>query len=81
MTVYSLDIYSFPNFEPVCYSMSGSKPCFMTCIQVSQETGKVVWYSHFFKKFPQFAAIHIIKGFSIVNEVEVDDFGILLLLL
>ena len=54
--------------------MSGSNCCFLTCIQVSQETGKVVWYSHLFKNFPQFAVIHIVKGFSIVNEAEVDVF-------
>ena len=35
--------------------------------------GKVVWYSHLFKNF-QFAVIHIVKDFSIVNEAEVDDF-------
>ena len=34
----------------------------------------MVWYSHFFKKFPQFAAIHTIKGFIIVNKAEVDVF-------
>ena len=32
------------------------------------------WYSHLFKNFPQFAVIHTIKGFGIVNEVEVDIF-------
>ena len=29
-------------------------------------------YSHLFKSFPQFVMIHTIKGFSIVNEAEVD---------
>ena len=48
--------------------MSGSNCCFLTCIQVSQEAGNVVWYSHFFKDFPQFIVIHTVKGFSIVNE-------------
>ena len=52
--------------------MSGSNCCFLTCIQVSQETGKVVWYSHLFKNFPQFVVIHTVKGFSVVNEEEVD---------
>ena len=46
----------------------------MTCIQISQEAGKVVWYSHLLKNFTQFAVIHTVKGFSIVNEAEVDDF-------
>jgi len=44
-TIYSLDIL-FPQFEPARCSMSGSNCCFLTQIQVSQETGKVVWYSH-----------------------------------
>ena len=66
-------MYSFPNFEPVHCSMSGSNCCFLTYIQVSQETGKVVWYSHVFKNF-QVVVIHTIKGFSIVNEAEVDVF-------
>ena len=29
----------------------------MTCIQISQEAGKVVWYSHLFKNFPQIVVI------------------------
>ena len=43
-------------------------------IQVSQEAGKVVWYSYLFKNFPQFVVIHTVKGFSVVNEAEVDIF-------
>ena len=39
-------MYSFPYLEPVCCSMSSSNCCFLTCIQVSQEAGQVVWYSH-----------------------------------
>ena len=34
----------------------------------------MVWYSHFFKDIPQFVVIHTVKGFSVVNEVEVDAF-------
>ena len=34
----------------------------------------MVWYSYLFKHFPQFVVIHTIKGFSIVNETEVDVF-------
>ena len=67
-------MYSFPNFEPVHCSMSGSNCCFLTCKQVSQEAGKVIWYSYLFKGFPQFVVIHTIKGFSIVSEAEVGDF-------
>ena len=54
--------------------MSGFNCCFLTCIKVSQEAGKVVCYSHLFKNFPQFAVIHIVKVFSAVNEAEVDVF-------
>ena len=46
--------------------------CFLTCIQVSQETGKVVWYSHFLRNFQQIIVIHTVKGFSVVHEAEVD---------
>ena len=34
----------------------------------------MVWYSHFIKNIPQFVVIHIVKGFSRVNEAEVDVF-------
>ena len=54
--------------------MSGSNCCFLTSIQISQEGGKVVWYSHLFKNFPHLVVIHTIKAFSIVNEVEIDVF-------
>ena len=67
-------MYFFPNLEPVHCSMFGSNCCFLTCIQVSQEPGKVVWYSHLFKNFPQFVLIHIVKVFSVVSEAEVDVF-------
>ena len=65
---------SFPNLEPVHCAMSGSNFCFLTCIQISQEANKVFLYSHLFKNFPLFVVIHTIKGFSMVNEAEVDDF-------
>ena len=51
--------------------MSGSNCCFLACIQVSQEVGKVVWYSHLFKNFPLFVMIHTVKGFSVVSDAEV----------
>ena len=47
---------------------------FLTCIQVWQEAGKVVWYPHVFKNFPQFVVIYKVKGSNIVNETEVDVF-------
>ena len=61
-------IYSFPNLEPVHYSMPNSNCCFLTCIQISQETVQVVWYSHLLKNFPQFVVIHTVKGFGVVNK-------------
>ena len=67
-------MYSFPNFEVVHCFISSSNHCFLTCIQISQEAGKLVCYSHLLKNFPQFAVIHTVKGFSIVNEAEVDVF-------
>ena len=48
--------------------------CFLTCIQISQEAGQVVWYSHLFQNFPQFIVIHTVKGFGIVSKPEVDVF-------
>ena len=66
--------YSFPNVGLVHCSMCGSNSCFLTCIQVSQEAGRVAWYSHLFKNFPPFVVIHTAKGFGIVNKAEVDVF-------
>ena len=59
---------SFPSLEPLYPVLT----CLLICIQVSQEVGKVVWYSQLFKHFPQFVVIHTAKGFVIVNEAEVD---------
>ena len=54
--------------------MSSSKCCFLTCRQISQEAGQVVWYSYLLKNFPQFVVIHTVKSFGIVNKAEVDVF-------
>ena len=62
------------NGQPVCCSMSSSNCCFLTCIQVSQEAGQVVWYFHLFQNFPQFIVIHTVKGFGIINKAEIDVF-------
>ena len=67
-------MYSFSYLEPVCCSMSSSNCCFLTFIQISQETGQVVWYSHLFQNFPQFIVIHTFKSFGIVNKAEIDVF-------
>ena len=65
-------MYSFSYLEPVCCPMSSSNCCLLTCIQVSQEAGQVVWYSHLIQNFPQFIVIHRVKGFDIVNKAEID---------
>ena len=54
--------------------MSSSNCCFLTCIQISQEAGQVVWYSHLFQNFPQVIVIHRVKGFGMVNKAEIDGF-------
>ena len=64
-------MYSLSYLEPVCCSMSSSHCCFLTYIQVSQEAGQVVWYSHLSQNFPQFILIHRVKGFGIANKAEV----------
>ena len=52
----------------------------MTCVQVSQEAGKVVWYSLLSQNFSLFVVIITVKGFSIIKEAKVYVFsGILLL--
>ena len=48
--------------------------CTPAYIQISQEAGQVVWYSHLMKNFPQFVVIHTVKGFGVLNKAEVDIF-------
>ena len=73
MTINSLDVF-LSCLELVHCSMSCSNCCLLTCIQISQEAGKVVWYSHLLKNFPQFVVIYTVKGFSIANKAEMDVF-------
>ena len=54
--------------------MYSSNCCFLNSIQISQEAGQVIWYSHLFQNFPQFVVILTVKGFGIVNNAEVDIF-------
>ena len=54
--------------------MSGSNCCFLTCIQDSQEHVRWSGIPISLKSFPQFVVIYTVKGFSIVNEAEVDVF-------
>ena len=76
--IYSLDIFLSQFGTSALFHVQFC--CLFTCIQVSQEAGKVVWYSHLFQNFLQFIVIHIVKGFSVVNEAEVDVFFLILLL-
>ena len=62
------------DFHFTLFSMSGSNCCFLTCIQISQEAGQVVWYSHLLKNFPLCVVIHAVKVFGVVNKAEVDVF-------
>jgi len=66
--------YSFSYLESVCCSMSAPNCCFLSYIQIFQEAGQVVCYSHLFKNFPQFVMSHTVNGFGIVNKAEVDVF-------
>jgi len=54
--------------------MSSSNCYFLTCIQVCQEAGQMVRYSHLFQNFPQFIVIHTVKGFGIFNKSQIDVF-------
>ena len=54
--------------------MSISNCCFLACIQISQEAGQVVWYSHLLQNIPQFIVFHTVKGFGIVKKAEIDVF-------
>ena len=58
----------------LCCFTSSSYCCFLTCIQIYEEAGQLVWYFHLFKNFPQFVVIHTIKGFGIVNNADIDVF-------
>ena len=50
--------------------MSNSNCHFLTYMQTFQETGKVIWYSHFLKNFPQFVVVHTMKD----SEADGNDF-------
>ena len=54
---YTLDIF-LSKFWTSLLFMSGFNCCFLTHIQVSQETGKVVWYSHLLKNSAKFVVIY-----------------------
>ena len=54
--------------------MSSFNCCFFICLQISQEAGQVVWYTHLFQNFWHFIVNHTVKDFGIVNKAEVDVF-------
>ena len=72
MTTHSLEIL---------FSQFGASPFFhvqfycyfLTFIEIYQEAGKVVWYSHLLKIF-QFVVTYTVKGFGIVSKAEIDAF-------
>ena len=80
------EIYSYnkqgDNIKPWCIPFpiwnQSVVPCLVltvaswTCLHISQEAGKVVWYSHLLEDFPVCCDPH--KGFDIVNKAEVDVF-------
>ena len=72
MTIYSLDVLLSRFGTSLLFNVQFCY--FLTCIPISQEAGKVVWYSRLFQNFPQFVVFHTVKGFGIVNKAEVDVF-------
>ena len=72
MTIYSLD--RLLSWFGTSLSFHFQFCCSLICIEIFQEAGKVVCYFHLFINFPLFVVIHTVKGFSIVNEAEVNVF-------
>ena len=54
--IYIFDIFLFLFGTSLLFHVQFC--CFLTCIQISQEAGEVVWYSHLLKNFPQFVVIY-----------------------
>ena len=71
--MYTLSHF-FPSFKSFSYSVYDSNCHFLTYIQTFQETGKVIWYSHFLKNFPKFVVVLYVKGFSIISEADENVF-------
>ena len=72
MTIYSLDILLSRFGTSLLFHIQFC--FFLTCIQISQEVGQVVWYSHLFQNFPQLIVNHTVIDFGIVNKAEIDVF-------
>ena len=71
MTIYSLDVLLSLFGTSLLFQVQFNC-CFSAGIQVSQEAGRVVWYSHLFKNFPQFVVIYTVKDFGVVDKAEID---------
>ena len=56
--MYSLDVLLFLFGTSLLFHV------FLTCIQISQEAGQVVWYSHLLKNIHQFVVIQTVKGLA-----------------
>ena len=72
MTIYSLDVL-LSQFGTILLFLVQFYCCFLTCIQVSQEAGQVVWYSHLLKDFPVCGDPHS-QRLWLVNKAEIDVF-------
>ena len=68
MTIYSLDVLLSQVGTSLLFHVRFR--FFLTCIQISQEAGQVVRYSHLLKNFPQFVVIHAVKGFVVVSKAQ-----------
>ena len=69
---YTALTYSFSYLEPVCFSMSSSNCCFLTCIQISQEAGQLV-----FPPLSEFSTVYCdphSQKLCNVNKAEIDVF-------
>ena len=71
MKIYSLDVVLCLFGTSLLFHIQFN---FLTCIQISQEIGKVVWYSNLLKNVPQLVVIYTVKSFGVVNKVESDVF-------
>ena len=67
--MYTLSRF-FPSFKSFSFSVSDSNCRFLSYIQTFQDSGKVIWYSHFLKNFPHFVVVLYVKGFSIISEAD-----------
>ena len=72
MTIYSLVVLLFLFGTSLLFHVQFC--CFLTCIQISQEAGQVVWYPHLVQNFPQLIVIYTVKGFGIASKEGINVF-------